>query len=98
MGQGGSPRRQGSSLARGLSGLPRLGLGDRLKSGLGFGKVKEAITAQVAEVRHPFHLRCVCSVWHGPRRWVYIVKWRAGGLCMKQQGLVQIQDLHLQLT
>lgn len=50
--QGGSLRKEGSSLARGLSGMPRLGLGDRLRSGLGFGKVKEAIAAEITEVPH----------------------------------------------
>ena len=32
--------------------MPRLGLGDRLRSGLGFGKVQEATTAEITEVLH----------------------------------------------
>ena len=68
---GGSLRKEGSSLARGLSGMPRLGLGDRLRSGLGFGKVKEAATAEITEVLHfcttkqgkYFVVECASTAW-----------------------------------
>lgn len=43
-GEGGGLNKGGSALMRGLSGLPRLGLGDRLRSGLRFGKIREATT------------------------------------------------------
>ena len=43
-GEGGGLDKGGNGLMRGLSGLPRLGIGDRLRSGLRFGNIREATT------------------------------------------------------
>lgn len=66
-GEGGGLNKGASGLMRGVSGLPRLGLGDRLRSGLRFGKMREATT--VAEGTQVWEQTAsqACYIWFGSK-------------------------------